>query len=868
MMFVLRMMGRELRSSWRRLMFFFVCVAVGVGAIVALRSVIQSVRGGLMTEARSIIASDILISTNRPWTSEVKQPLDRRLAGDEVLARMEAIETATMVRPEHGAATARMVELRGVQPGFPFYGTVQLQDGVAFSHDLLRGHGALVRPELLTQLGTSVGQRIVIGGQPFTIRGVITQEPGRRAGVFSFGSRVLVDYDDLRATKLLAFGSRASYQILLRVRESAVEGLTRDLRRDFRDRFVQARSYRSTEDDIGEDLLRAENYLSLVGFIMVVLGGIGVWSVTRVFVQQKIRSVAILKCVGATARQVLATYVAQVLLLGLGGSLLGVLIAAVAIAAIPESASAAFNNVPYGLTWSASLQGMAVGMLVSLLFSLVPLLEVRKVKPLLLLRGADMAAPASAAPLFARRRRFLLSLVPSPLRNVDPVQIGATLLVSAALVGVAAWQAASVQVALVVCGGFAGIALVLHGAGVLLVKASRPLTAARYFPLRHAVVSLRRPGNQTRVILLAVGLGSFFVLGVRALQSNLLAQFSVQLARGGADMFLIDIQQDQVDGVRSFITASGGADPRLIPVLRARVTGVRGSELNLESYADVRGRGGLGREYVVTYRNHLEPNETLIAGQFWTDQPPLAADATELEVSIEKGIHERSRIRVGDVMRFDVLGRVVHAKVTSIREVEWGDARNGGFMFVFRPGPLDRAPHTYVGTLSAPDDATARAVFQRDLVTRFPNVSAIDVREVMASLQKVVDTVTMAISIVGGVALASGALILIGAVAMTKFQRVYEAAILRTLGASTRLLATMLALEYSALGLIAGLIGAGGALALSWAVCRYVFRIDWQPAPAILSAGAAVTTVLVGIIGVIASADVLRKKPLATLRTE
>jgi putative ABC transport system permease protein len=863
MRFVIRMVGRELRSSWRRLLFFFVCVAVGVGAIVALRSVIQSVREGLMREARSIIASDVLVSTNRPWTDEVRQQLDARLATGNVIDRMESIETVTMVRPEEGAAAARMVELRGVQPGFPFYGAVRLQDDVAYSHDLLRGKGALVRPELLTQLGIRVGSRILVNGQPFTVRGVIAQEPGRRVGAFSFGSRVLVDYEDLRATGLLSFGSRASYQILLRVEPRAVDGLTRDIRRDFRDRFVQARSYRSTEDDIGEDLLRAENYLSLVGFIMVVLGGIGVWSVTRVFVKQKIRSVAILKCLGATASQVLATYVAQVMVLGLGGSLLGVGIAAIAIASIPEAATAAFGGVEYGLTWSGILQGLAVGLLVSLLFSLVPLLEVRRVKPLLLLRGGDvMPAVRPSRPGGSGWWRTLTSSMPG-----DPAQIAAAVTVSAALVAIAAWQAASIQVAVVVCGGFAALALILHGAGALLIRAVRPLAATRSFPLRHAVISLRRPGNQTRVILLAVGLGSFFVLGVRALQSNLLAQFTVQLQRGGADMFLIDIQPDQADGVRAFMAEAGIPGTRLIPVMRARVTGVRGREANLESYADVRGRS-LGREYVITYRSHLEPNETLVDGAFWTDEGPLPHDAKDLEVSVERGLAERARLNVGDRMRFDVSGRVIHARVTSIREVEWEDTRNGGFMFVFRPGPFERAPHTYIGTLRAPEEPAARALLQRDLVTRFPNVSAVDVREIFAAIQGIIDNVSFAISIVGAVALGSGALILIGAVAMTKFQRVYEAAILRTLGASTRLLGTMLALEYTTLGLIAGVVGALGALALSWAVCRYVFEIEWSPAGLVLTAGAVVTAVLVGVIGVLASADVLRRKPLATLRAE
>jgi putative ABC transport system permease protein len=381
------------------------------------------------------------------------------------------------------------------------------------------------------------------------------------------------------------------------------------------------------------------------------------------------------------------------------------------------------------------------------------------------------------------------------------------------------------------------------------------------------VIGLGRPGNQTRVILLAVGLGSFFVLGVRALQANLIDNFSVDAQTGAPDMFLIDVQQDQVAALRTFLE-DRAITPALIPVLRARVTGVRGSEVNLDSYQDVRGRGSLAREYVITYRDHLEENERVTSGRFWTGQGALPADAPLLEVSIERSIRERFKINVGDQMRFDVLGRIIQARVTSVRDVKWEDSRNGGFMFVFRPGPLDKAPHAFIGILRAPEEPTARATFQRDLVVKFPNVSAIDVREVMATIWSVLDNVTLAISIVGAIALTSGVLILIGAVAMTKFQRVYEAAILRTLGASTRLLGTTLALEYSALGLLAGLVGASGALALSWAACRYIFHIDWRPAPLLLALGALVTMVLVGGVGVLASLDVLRRKPLATLRAE
>jgi putative ABC transport system permease protein len=508
------------------------------------------------------------------------------------------------------------------------------------------------------------------------------------------------------------------------------------------------------------------------------------------------------------------------------------------------------------------LQGTAVGLLVSLLFSLVPLLEVRRVKPLLLLRGGD----ASLLVAGVVRRTFAMWL-----RSIDRVQVAVGIGVTAALVGVAAWQASSWTVGLIVCGGFAGLALLLHGAGAGLVRAVRPLARTRKFALRHAVLSLQRPGNQTRVILLAVGLGAFFVLGIRALQSNLIDDFAIELNEGGPDMFLVDIQQDQVATMRTFLSERidpGSAPPNLIPVMRARVTAVRGAEVNLESYEDVRGRGSLGREYTITYRNQLEPNETLVQGAFWTGEEPLPADAPELQVSIERSIHERFHIQVGDLMRFDVLGRSVDARVTSVRDVEWEDSRSGGFMFVFRPGPLAQAPHTYIGILRAPAEPKARAAFQHALVSAYPNVSAVDVREVLASVKGIIENVTLAISIVGGIALFGGALILIGAVAMTKFQRVYEAAILRTLGASGRTLAAMLAGEYTTLGLLAGIIGAAGALVLSWAVCRYVFEIDWQPAIGILIAGAAATTLLVAVIGVVASGDVLRKKPLATLRAE
>jgi putative ABC transport system permease protein len=873
MTFIVRMALREIRASWQRLLFFFVCLAIGVASIIAIRSVIQSVRGTLSGEARALLASDAMVTSDRPWTEHVLKTLDAERQAGRILARSEAVELPTIVRPtDPSRTTSRMVELRAVQAAFPFYGTLVLE-GRPYSHDLLKGRGVLVRPELLPQLGVSVGDSVQIGTQRFEIRGVIASEPGRRLGAFTLGPRIFIDHADLPSTGLLAFGSRANYQMLLRVPDPLLEPVTTELRSVFANEFVRIRHYRRSEDQIGENLTRAENYLSLVGLVVLILGGIGVSSVTRVFVQQKVRSIAILKCVGSTTAQVLGVYMTQVLLLGLAGSALGVVLAASIVAAVPSLAGELASLLPidYGLRASAIAQGLAVGMLVSILFSLVPLLEVRHVKPSLLLRQ-DVPPPA----------RF------------DWLKWGVTAAVAATLVAVASWQAGSVEVGLLLSAGFVATAFVLHLAGLALVRAIQPLRHSRSFALRQAVIHIARPGNQTKVILLAVGLGTFFILGVRGLQANLLRDFAVQVGPDAPDMFLIDIQSDQRDRLATFLDEANGeaAPPRIMPTLRARVVGLEGRDVTLESYQAVRGRG-LSREYTVTYRPHLEKNEEVTEGEWWDDTPVSG----EAEVSIEERIAEEigendgpgqsggrgdraerpvtsrlagtgERIRIGDRMRFDVLGRIITARVVSVRRVDWQDFRAGGFMFVFRPGSFGNAPHTFVSSLQGPRDPNARALMQASIAAQFPNVSVVDLREILNTIQEIVNNVTLAVTVVGALVLFSGALILIGAVSMTKFRRVYEAAILKTLGASSRLIATMLVLEYGVLGAIAGAVGALGAIALSWAVAYYALDLPWEPAPALTVTGIVGTSIFVAAVGVFASLDVLRHKPLATLRAE
>ena len=846
MTFVLRMVGRELRASWRRLAFFFVCVAVGVSAIVALRSVIQQVGVAMAGETRALLAADVQIESEQPWSEAALGIIDGILGAEPGLARTLSIETPTMARPaDESKVVARVVELRGVQAAFPFYGSFVLEDGRPYDHGLLAGGGALVRPELLTQLDVAVGDDILIGDRSFEIRGVVLREPGGGIGAFSFGPRVLIDYDDLLETGLLTLGTRAERQILVRVPEPRVDPLVASLREPLRDEFVRVRSYRNTEDRIARNLSRAEDYLSLIGFVVVVLGGIGVWSVTRVFVQQRVRSVAVLKCLGATSRQVLAVSVVQVAVLGLGGALLGVALAAGVLASLPASltdraaAVAGLDDLSYGVTGSAVVQGLGVGVLVSLLFALGPLLEMRNIKPLALIRW---------------------NLITGTAR--DWVQWAVVGALAAGLVALASWQAASWEAGLWVCGGFAAVAVVLHGVGRVLVRLIQPLGTGARFAVRHAVLNLARPGNQTRVILLAVGLGSFFVIGIHAVQANLLGAFALEIREDSPDMFLIDVQQHQQAGVRELLEERTGDAPTLIPVLRARVTGVDGQRTRLDTPRGVR-RRGVGREFTVTYRDRLEANERVVDGAFWPPGGP-----GEAEVSVEESIRDRLDLAMGDVLQFRVLGRDIRATVSSVRAVDWDDSRSGGFMFLFSPGVFDQAPHSFISFLRGPGETAERARLQRDLVARFPNVSVIDGLEVIATIRRILDYVTLAITMVGGIAILSGVLILVGSVAMTKYQRRYETAIFQTLGATRRSLVTMLVVEYGTLGVLAGAVGSVGALGLTWGLSRHLLEIAWNPAPLSNLGGMLLTALVVGTVGVVASLDVLRRKPLGTLRAE
>jgi putative ABC transport system permease protein len=427
----------------------------------------------------------------------------------------------------------------------------------------------------------------------------------------------------------------------------------------------------------------------------------------------------------------------------------------------------------------------------------------------------------------------------------------------------AAWQAGSVKVGAIFLVGLGVTALFLYLAAIVLTRLLRRIKNFGSFAVAQAVNSLYRPGNQTRVILLAVGLGAFVVLAVQSLQANLVREFDFTRNQKLPSLFFIDIQKSQIDELKKIVEQRSGEAVQVVPTIRARISLVNGEPFDFQQREVRQQQGQIGREFAITYRPNLDENETLIAGEWWKE----IENQTEAEVSVEEDMSGRLNVAVGDWLTFDISGRKINARVANIRKLDLRNTRTA-FVFVFRPGTLEKAPQTFVATVLKKLPETERARLQRNIIDEFPNVQIFDVADIVAAVQKLVNNFVLAISFVGSFVILSGMLILIGSIALTKSQRIYENAVLKTLGAKRPTLAAILLAEYGILGVLAGIIGAGFATLLSFVASKYVFLIDWEFDTSLTMLGVLITASLVMLVGAAASFDVLFRKPLAILRSQ
>ncbi len=840
MNFIFNLTRREIRSSWRRLLFFFLCIAIGVGSIVALRSLIQNLSQSIGGDARALMTADFEVSSTNDFTPTEISKIESVVGKSNIIeARNEVMTTSAMAKPVDAAnQNFATVELKGIESPFPLVGNFTLSDGKPFDFKLLEKNGAVVAPILLEDLNVKVGDKIRIGDSEFQIRATFDEEPGGTGG-FRLGARVFIEKKAFDSAGISGSGGRIRRRILYRTSGNPTE-LVKNLRETLKGTILTVQSYRETQDNLNEQFEKTENYLSLTGLLILVLGGVGVWNVARVFVEQKRKSIAVLKCLGASGTRIITVYLLQILTLGLAGSLFGVFLAQCFLwFARFRFVDALPKNMSYSVHFSSAWQGVLLGILISLLFSALPLLQVRTIKPNLLLRDETN----------------------EKLRRLDPTRIIFAAISLAGLLAVAVWQAGSLKVGAFFLVGLGATSLFLYLAAVVLTLLLKRLKNFGSFSVAQAVNSLYRPGNQTRVILLAVGLGAFVVLAVQSLQTNLVREFDFTRNQKLPSLFFIDIQKSQIDALKQIVLERSGENVQVVPTVRARIADINGQPFDFANREVRQQQGVIGREFAITYRPNLDENETLIAGNWWNDKSDVP------EVSVEEGIAKTLGVSVGDTITFDISGRKISARVENIRKLDLRNTRTA-FVFVFRPGALEKAPQTFVATVLKKIPEVRRAELQRKIVDEFPNVQIFDVADIVAAVQKLISNFVLAISFVGSFVILSGILILVGSIALTKSQRVYENAILKTLGAKRRTLAAILFAEYGLLGILAGIIGAGFAAILSFAVSKYLFKIDWEFDYGLLIAGVLITALLVMLVGAIASFDVLFRKPLATLRSQ
>ncbi len=835
MNFIFNLVFREIRSSWRRLLFFFLCIALGVGSIVALRSLINNLSRAVAGDARGILTADFEVRSTSPFSPTDIAKIEEVIGKSSIVeARNEAVTTSSMARNEENFTFA---ELKGIEPPFPLVGEFVLADNKPFDFSLLENLAAVVQSTLLTKLNVKVGDTIRIGDADFEIRAAFDEEPGGSSG-FKLGPRVFIEKKAFDSAGLLRFGSRAARRILYRTSENPAE-LVKNLREALKGSIITVQSYRETQENLGEQVAKTENYLSLTGLLILVLGGIGVWNVARVFVEQKRKTVAILKCLGASGGSILTIYLLQIMTLGLVGSLFGVFLAQAAMWFVKARfADGLPANMSYVLQNSAIWQGVVLGLLISLLFSVLPLLQIRNIKPSLLLRDSNNLE----------------------VRKLDWTKWTIGLLSLVGLLGLATWQAGSIAIGVAFLVSLAVTSSVLYVAAIFLTRLLKTFKNIGSFSVSQAINSLYRPGNQTRVILLAVGLGAFVVLAVQSLQTTLLREFDLSKNQTLPSLFVFDVLKSQVNEVKSLAETATGEEVKPIPNVRMRMTELDGKPIDFQQKEMRQEQGRLGREYIVTYRPNVEENEQIIEGKWFGEN-------AENEVSMADDMRDLLNFDLGSVITFDVLGRRITAKVTSIRKFDAKKTRTA-FMFVFPPGVLEKAPQTFTIPITKKLDAKPRADFQRAVLDKFANVQIFDVADIVNAVGKLISNFVLAISFVGSFVIFTGILILIGSVALTKSQRIYENAILKTLGAKRPMLAVILLVEYGLLGLLAGIIGTIFSTAMSFGVTKFIFEIDWTFDVKLFFIGICTTTLLVMIVGTIASFDVLFRKPLATLRNQ
>ncbi|MCU1273683.1 MAG: hypothetical protein JWO48_1114 [Bryobacterales bacterium] len=843
---------REAHASSAKFLFVIVAVAIGVGSLTGVRGFSRAFHGMLLREARTLMAADLSLRVFALPNSN--QTATMELLGKRGVRRTWVTETLSMVS-SGAVANPVLVSIKAVDPHvYPFYGTVKL-DPPGVLADRLTPDAVAGSEDLLLRLKVQVGDTVRLGGQPFRIIGVVTSEPDRMSGSLNVGPRVMISREGLDRTGLIGIGSRASERYLFRLTPGspAIEDIRKTLQKAFPDALIA--DFRQTHPVITQGLNRSTTFLSLVSLIALIVGALGVATAMHAHLQQKMDSIAIMKCLGARSREIIQIYLLQTIGLGLAGGLVGVAFGAVVEAAFPPLIARYFHVRPQQ-SWdiSTALQGLAIGILTTLLFTLPPLLGIRRIRPGVIFRR-EMAEARPG--LRQRLRDSWASLIAG----------GAILCGIGAIAG---WLQIgtlreSVRTGAVFVGAVVVSIAVLSAVAWLLLRSVHAFVRRSHLKipatLRHGVANLYRPGNHAQAALVALGIGVMFTLTIFLVERGMMAEMVNSAPPGMPNVFLLDVTAREREPLMELVRAQRGIEgtPEIVGTVAAKIVSIDGAPMEILRQQSWGRRFQRARSVTAAAGKpqHIEISE----GAWWNAKVP----PSEPLLSVNEEAAHILRLHPGSRMVWEAAGRTIRARVAAVHRID-PIHMYGRIEFIFNAGTLDGLPLIYYA--SARVEPRMVAALQRATYERFPTVTVVNVADVMEIVQQVVDQIALVVRFISMFAILAGIVILASSVAGTRFRRVHEVVILKTLGATRKRVAGIFSVEFLVLGAVAGLMGSILATAFSAILLhRWLdadFRID--PVPNLICI--ALTALVANGAGWMASFRILGQKPLEVLRAE
>ena len=830
------MAWRDSRRNRSRLLLFMSSIVLGIAALVAINSFGDNMQSDIEGEAKKLLGADLVVESRFPFSEEVLQRLDSLAE-----RQSEEVSFASMVLfPKNDGS--RLVQVRALEGDFPYYGAIETTPAPAGA-TFQQQQTALADNTLMLQFDGAVGDSIKVGNVTFPISGSISKVPGQPGIAATVAPPVYIPLSSLEASGLLQKGSRVNYKRYVKFADGTdVEALVeREIKPLLEQEDVRFDTVEERKQEIGDNYSNLTGFLNLVAFVALLLGCLGVASAVHIYIKEKMISVAILRCLGGQGRQGFTIFLIQIVVMGLVGSVLGALLGTLVQFVLPQVfADFLPVEVSVAISWLSIVQGVLIGVAISVLFALLPLIAVRNISPLRTIRASYEETES-----------------PDRWRYV----IGGLIVL---FVGIFSYvQLQSAKEALFFTLGIIIAFVVLWGIAHLLMGAVR-----RYFPVswsylwRQSLSNLYRPNNQTLVLIVTIGLGTALISMLFFVQNLLLEKVELSSSENQPNMVLFDIQSSQEDSLAQLTRAHNLPILQQVPVVTMRLEGLgdRTTSQIKEDTTDQVERWVLNREYRVTYRDSLIDSEELLRGKW------VGTAGDSIFVSLEEGVAEAMQVDIGDKVIFNVQGAVMDTYVGSIRKVDWQRVQTN-FLVIFPTGVLERAPQFHVLITRVTSDQQA-AEFQQAVVKGFPNVSVIDLKLILKTIDEIISKISFVIRFMAFFSIITGIIVLIGSVIISKYQRIQESVLLRTIGANRRQILSINALEYFFLGSLAALTGVLIALGGSWALAQFSFEVPFTPSVGPVLIAYLVITALTMLIGLSNSRSILNNPPLEVLRKE